>query len=541
MTKRMPRTLRFERDTHGALPGLSVDSFLDATPDAVLVFDEAGRILHTNSAAELFFGRSRAELTGSSFDSHLPEASITRFQEAFATALARDIDGHPGARGEFRSRLLDVDATAFSLRLARIDDAKATIVACWIHDLTNSLRGDVVADQLSTLIESTDDAIIGTDLEGAVTVWNPAAERLYGYSAAEVLGQNAANLTVAPIREEEVEVIAEQLLSNGSVRRFETERMRKDGRPVDVSLSISLVHDGCGRPIGTLAIAHDITAKKTAERKLLAARDELEVRVAERTSHLADAAKRLQTEIAERQSIQAELRRSERLATVGTLAAGIAHELNNPLGLITLELHHALDNVNDAEQVRESLKEIEGDAKRCADIVSGVLRFARNEASDKRSGDLNETLRIAVRLAAEAKSDRGVRIESFLTEPLPRIRMNGAEVEQLLINLINNAVHASDSGSRIRVSTTSSENGVRLCIRDEGHGMSETQRARACDPFYTTRTHEGGTGLGLSICHGIVADHGGDIEIESTVGHGTTVTVNFPLPDDQLSGVAGAR
>jgi PAS domain S-box-containing protein len=531
MDSREPIRDAFGQNAQGLPPGLSVDTFLAASPDAVLILDEAGRILHANSAAERVFGRKRSALAGAALESRLPHPSIERFREALAKAVAANENATPGEGVELRSRLLDVDAVAFSLRLARIDDGKSKIVACWIRDLTESLQGHVVADQLSTLIESSDDAIIGTDLTGTVTVWNPAAERLFGYTASEMIENNAADRMIAPVHEEEVDRIAEQLSQGGTVRRFETERLRKDGTLIAVSLSISVVHDGRGRPIGTLAIMHDITARKRAESKLRAARDELERRVEERTANLQEAARRLKKEVAEKQAAQAELRRSERLAAVGTLAAGIAHELNNPLGLITLELHHALAHTGDPIQVRGSLEEIERDAKRCSEIVSSVLRFSRNEASDKCPGDLNESLRKAVRLAAETRGDSDIRIETFLAQPLPRIRMNAAEVEQVLVNLINNAAQASYSGSRIRVSTASDKDGVRLCVRDEGRGMSETQRARACDPFYTTRTHEGGTGLGLSICHGIVAEHGGRIEIESSVGQGTAVTVTFPVPD----------
>jgi PAS domain S-box-containing protein len=535
MSKHEPSGATVERNGCGSLPGLSVDSFLAAAPDAVLILDEAGRILHANTPAERAFGCTKTELAGSALESRLPQPSIERFREALKAAFGPNEDDTPGGCVEIHSRLLNVEATAFSLRLARIDDGKAKIVACWIRDLTEILQGDVIADQLSTLIESSDDAIIGTDLAGTVTVWNPAAERLFGYAAAEVLGKNAADRMIAPVHEEEIDSIAEQLSQGSTVRRFETERLRKDGTLLGVSLSISVVHNGRGRPIGTMAIIHDITARKCAEEKLRAARDELERRVEERTANLHEAARKLEMEVAERHAVQAELRRSERLAAVGTLAAGIAHELNNPLGLITLELHHALDHTDDPLQVQESLEEIERDAKRCSEIVSSVLRFSRNEASDKCPGDLNESLRNAARLAAEARNDNDIRIETFLTQPLPRIRMNAAEVEQVLVNLINNAAQASYAGSRIRVSTASDENSVRLCVRDEGHGMSETQRARACDPFYTTRTHEGGTGLGLSICHGIVADHGGHIEIESTVGHGTAVTVVFPFANGARS------
>ena len=391
---------------------------------------------------------------------------------------------------------------------------------------------DEIAERLSTLIASMDDAVIGTDLEGAVNVWNPAAERLYGFSAAEVFGMNAAELTVPEDRKKEIDMIVEKLAAGGTVERFETVRMRKDGTPVDVSLSISFVMNRKSQPIGTLAVAHDITARKRAEARIREARDDLERRVEERTANLRSANRALEREIAERLAAQEELRRSERLAAIGTLAAGIAHEMNNPLGLIRLELHHAREHLGDPAALTESLDEIERDLERCSHIVSGVLRFAREESTEKTTGDLNGVVRSAVASAVANAGATGVRIETFLAEPLPRLRMNAVEVEQVLINLIDNAIQASYAGSTVRVATSAGDDGVRVCVRDRGRGMTETERARACDPFYTTRTHEGGTGLGLSVCHGIVAGHGGALEFNATPGGGTTVLLHFPAAGD---------
>lgn len=248
----------------------------------------------------------------------------------------------------------------------------------------------------------------------------------------------------------------------------------------------------------------------------------------------------LSREIDERKQAQANLRRSERLASIGTLAAGLAHEINNPLGLIALEVHHASRHANDLNVLMTSLGEIDGYVKRCARIVKSVLQFAREETTEKWAVSLNEIAENARDLTREKARQASISVELDLAPDLPQLTLNSTEMEQVFVNLIHNAIHASKSGARVRLTTRHDDGTVRALVSDEGRGMTEQDVQRAFDPFYTTRSHEGGTGLGLSTCHGIITDLGGSIRIDSKPGRGTTVTVMLPTAQ-LLAGTQGSQ
>jgi PAS domain S-box-containing protein len=504
----------------------------ESAPIAVVLAGGDGGIVYVNPATERLFGYAHGELEGHPVENLIPERFRGSHGRAFTTF------GGDGRSAAFLKNPaltgLRKDGSEFPLemQLTALATEGDSLVLCYITDVTDRRQFDSVAEQLMMIRDSSDDAIIGTTIGGIITSWNQAAEQLYGYAAAEAIGRDAAELTVPPARASEIVAIAEQLASTGRVRRFETERMRQDGSLVGVSISMALVRDDEGRSVGTLALTHDISDRKRAEAALRAAHDELETRVMERTASLTAANVRLEQEIAERHKAQANLRRSERLAAIGTLSAGIAHEINNPLGLIAFELEHARRHGTDPAALAASLAEIEKAVARCANIVSGVLGFARHEATHLAYGDVNEAIQKAIEATCESGRRAGVTVRSELRGNLPPLLMNPVDMEQVLVNLIENALHASVEGGEVLVMSDGSANLLRVRVRDQGRGMSDAEAARACEPFYTTRMNEGGTGLGLSICHGIVASHGGVLSIESAPGVGTTITLEFPVEQD---------
>jgi PAS domain S-box-containing protein len=501
----------------------------ESAPIAVVLAGGDGTIVYVNPATARLFGYAHGELEGFPVENLIPERFRRRHARAFTTF------GRDGRNTTFLKNPvltgLRKDGSEFPLemQLTALATEGDSLVLCYITDVTDRLQLDSVAEQLTMIRDSSDDAIIGTTIGGIITSWNEAAEQLYGYAAAEVIGRDATELTVPPARSSEIAAIAEQLATTGRVRRFETERMRQDGSLVDVSISMTVVREDGGRPVGTLALIHDISGRKRAEAALRAAHDELETRVMQRTVSLTVANARLEHEIAERHKAQANLRRSERLGAIGTLSAGIAHEINNPLGLIAFELEHARRYGSDPMALAASLGEIEKAVARCASIVSRVLGFARHEATHSAYGDVNEAIRKAIDVTCEGGRRAGIAVRSDLRDDLPPLLMNPVDMEQVLVNLIENALHASAEGGEVLVMSDGDANLMRVRVRDQGRGMNEAEAARACEPFYTTRINEGGTGLGLSICHGIVASYGGVLSIESAPGIGTTVTLEFPV------------
>jgi signal transduction histidine kinase len=228
-----------------------------------------------------------------------------------------------------------------------------------------------------------------------------------------------------------------------------------------------------------------------------------------------------------REQAEERLRQAERLVAMGTFAAGIAHEVNNPLTAILLAARHALMGNRKPATLRIALGEIVADAQRCARIVRGVLRFARQEPSEKAPEDLNEIVHQARRLTSDLAHRRHVGVRLELAKDLPTVAANRTDIEQALVDVINNAIEASAAGQEVVVRTETAPDAVRVRVQDRGTGMPAEVKDRAFDPFFTTRASEHGTGLGLSMAHGIIAEHGGWITIDSQPGEGTLVTVEL--------------
>lgn len=222
------------------------------------------------------------------------------------------------------------------------------------------------------------------------------------------------------------------------------------------------------------------------------------------------------------------LRKAERLASIGTLAAGIAHELNNPIGLLQLQLDNVLANGGHSKNTLNTFRQMQKNIDRAAHIVKSVLRFSRKESSEKSQLHFENILKSALDLSSQMLCAKAVDIQVEQIGTLEPIFGNAIELEQVLINLIHNATFASKFGGTIHVTMRQTEPGLRFTIEDHGLGMSEEEVDRAFDPFFTTRTETGGTGLGLSTCYGIMSDHGGRIEIESALEKGTVVSLFIP-------------
>lgn len=222
------------------------------------------------------------------------------------------------------------------------------------------------------------------------------------------------------------------------------------------------------------------------------------------------------------------------MATVGTLAAGIAHQINNPIGSILTTADFAILTAGDAdgEQIRsDALEDIRSQAIRCGKIVRSVLQFSRSEATEKWPNDLTGVLRTAVDATSNYAREREASVTlSLETGETARVTlMNPIELEQVFVNLIQNAIEAQPRGARISVSSrATAEDRVEVIVADDGPGVAEMDAPSVFDPFFTTRLRDGGTGLGLSVAHGIVVDHGGTMWLDTA-------------PADEDSAYPGAR
>ncbi|MCR9096134.1 MAG: ATP-binding protein [bacterium] len=367
-----------------------------------------------------------------------------------------------------------------------------------------------------TIFESEPACVKLVARDGSLLSMNPAGlAMIEADREEEMIGACVYDLVVP--RDRAAFIALNERVFEGEHARLEFEIEGCKGTHRQMETFAAPLEDENGRIVAQLAVTHDISDRKLEQAELAAYRERLEALVAERTREL--------------EASREDARRNEQLAALGTLAAGLAHELNNPLGTILIGTEMAA-LTTDEEERDEALAGIRRDVERCSHIVKSMLRFGRNESSEKRSISMNDVVRRARDDARHQTRGAGVELEVDLDASLPAIDGNATELAQVLLNLIQNATNASSAGGRIEITTRWIADDLRTevecTVRDHGIGMSKDVLARARDPFFTTRLHAGGTGLGLSVSHGIVADHDGRLTIDSDEGRGTRVTVALP-------------
>ena len=359
-------------------------------------------------------------------------------------------------------------------------------------------RAEQIRRRMAAMVESSADAMLTTDAATIVTSWNRAAEKLYGYSAAEVIGKSIA-LIVPPERPDEVRTLLAKLVVGQSVEHHATTRVRKDGTRVTVDISLSPIWDEAGKIVGASSIAHDITGQRRAEEAL---------------------------------------RRNEKLATAGRLAAAVAHEINNPLeavsNLIYLSRHHP-------EKRDQYLEMAEREVQRVAAVAQQMLGFVRESALPSPL-NVAATLDDVLKLYLRQLNDKHIHVRKHY-DPAVEIYGFGGELRQLFSNLILNALDALDDGGRLILNvapgrewsdgkeTGVRRTGVRITIADNGSGIQQADLARIFEPFFSTKG-DSGTGLGLWLSHGIVQKHEGSIHVRSrTTGSSSGTLFSVFLPD----------
>lgn len=330
-------------------------------------------------------------------------------------------------------------------------------------------------------------------LDGRMMTTNKAMQQMLGYSSNELHGMLIEEITHPEDAALHLGFFSDARAGVRDSYEAEKRYCCKDGKVIWGHVTVSLVRDNAGKPAFTIGLIVDIT---------------------------------------ERKRLDAQLQQSERLGSLGTFAAGMAHELNNPLAAIQITAEHAQDAwvVRPEQQVvHDCLSDILDDSQRCAQIVKRVLHFARPTNRVKSQVALHALIQMALTHTQRYVEQKGGRMDLTFASEQPTIIAHEDEIELVLINLIRNAVEASRPGGSIAIRTEVCDREVQVAVQDFGSGLSEAERQRVFDPFYTTRETSGGTGLGLSIVHRIITDHDGRIALESSMGQGTTVQFRLPL------------
>jgi PAS domain S-box-containing protein len=352
-------------------------------------------------------------------------------------------------------------------------------------------RAERSTREMAAIVEYSGDAIFSTDHEGIISSWNRAAENLFGYTSDEALGMRS-NRLAPPERQEEAARNLQIFTSGGNVNPYQTERIRKDGTLLPVLLSLSSLRDARGRIVGASAIARDISAEKQSEEAV---------------------------------------RRSEKLATAGRLAASIAHEINNPLEAVVNLLYLAREDPANAGQY---LTMAEQEVGRVAQLAQQTLGFVRDTNT---VGPVNAPVIMEEILQLYSRKIEARQIYVLRRfHKVEQVNAYAGEIRQLFANLVVNAVEAMGKHGSLYVRVApgrdwrGGRDGIRVTVADNGSGIPSADLQRVFEPFYTTKK-ETGTGLGLWVSSGIVRKHGGSIRVRSRVDgrpRGTVFSIFLP-------------
>ena len=475
--------------------------------EGVVVQDDQWNIVRIN--------RSAAQLLGLSEHPTAKESIVHAFDLFFPNGEPVPKDEWPSAlarRGEFLHNR--------ELIIRRIDTGKvvtvqvstspiagrpgeAQLIVSTYRDITQTRQIDEARTRLEAIVESSEDAIIGKDDGGMITSWNTGAEKIFGYTAEEMIGQSIARLLPVDRLQEEYDIL-KRSKQGETIDHIETVRKKKNGQFIHVSLTISPVRDASGKVVGASMIARNITDRK---------------------------------------QLESQLYQSQKMEAIGQLTGGIAHDFNNLLGVIVgnLDLLERLVSKNEAGLKR--VQTAQKAAARGADLTRRLLAFSSNVELKPAPIELHPCVHNTIELARALGPD--IKITTHFDDSMPLVLVDPAGLESALLNLAVNARDAMPKGGTLTISTQLSnlekdyppdqagelKAGRYACISisDTGHGMSKETLERVFEPFFTTKPRGKGTGLGLAMVYGFVKQSGGTVRIYSELNYGTTVTFYLPL------------
>ena len=517
-------------DVVGRLRNLAVSllspGLLEAIPDAIVAVNRQGVILQANSQTEDMFGYPREELIGQRIEILVPD----RYREQHLRHRDHFID-QPKTRRMgpglgLWGRRRDGSEFPVEISLSPVPTDNGIVVLSAIRDVSDrkqieeQLRraNDELAERknrqlweyqnrLALIVDSSQDAIIGKDLDGIITHWNKGAENIYGYKAEEIIGKSITMLAPAD-RQDEIPKILESISNGQRLEHFETVRVTKDGRQLNISISISPIHNAAGVIVGASTIARNITAQKKAEDQL---------------------------------------RQSQKMEAVGRLAGGIAHDFNNILGIITMCAELLRGHVTSEELPLKLIAHIRDASKRGASLTRQLLAFSRKQPTQSKVLDLNDRLKEVGKLLRPLMGD-DVNILLLPRSELAFVQADPGQLDQIVLNLAVNSRDAMPRGGKFVIETATAEfddefvrqhppmkpgRYVMLAVSDNGSGMDAATVSHIFEPFFTTKEIGKGTGLGLATVYGIVQQSGGHIWVYSEPGRGTTFKVYLPCADDK--------
>lgn len=503
-------------------------------PDAVVAVNEEGVIVQVNAQAQALFGYKGGELVGQKIEVLVPARSRKQHRQERKRFSDQPKVRRMGAGLDLTGRRKDGSEFPVEISLSPVRTAKGVLVLSAIRDISDRKMIEAALRQadaelqrqkdrqlwdsqnrMALIVDSSEDAIIAKTLDGIITHWNHGAERIYGYVADEVLGKHISILA-PPERADEIPGILARIRRGESAQHFESVRVAKDGRRLNVSLSISPIRDREGTILGASVIARNITERVRSEEQL---------------------------------------RQAQKMEAVGRLAGGLAHDFNNILGILTSCTELVRDRVGAKSEAYSYLDTMREAIQRGSSLTRQLLAFSRRQVLKPELLDLNQRLQETSKLLRTLMGD-DVEVVIVKRSEQAIVEADPGQVDQVVLNLAVNARDAMPHGGKFILETgvaTFDESFARshqpmkpgkyvmLAVSDTGTGMDEATVPRIFEPFFTTKEPGKGTGLGLATVYGIVQQNGGHIWVYSEPGRGTTFKIHLPSAEYKLEGTSKAE
>jgi PAS domain S-box-containing protein len=462
---------------------------LDASPDLVFIIDSNDTIHFANKVSER---KLDVKLIGEKLRSFITGEFIPVYDKVRRVALTNGFYGDV----EMQIKLIDKGILTGVFYLTRVgsvsDDSLSMVV--FIRDISEQRRTEMQLLRFANAIHYAVNPLQITDAEGKIIYVNPAYERAFGFSKDELIGQNP-NIVSSGKHSKRFWQKVWQSISGGNIWKGEIVNRNSKGELMYIELIISPIIDPSGRVAGFLGSHRDITEKRHLEEQLI---------------------------------------RSQKMENIGTLAAGIAHEVGNPLTSIS-SLVQVIQRTTDDSFAKDKLELVKNQINRIAKIIRELVDFARPSHYEIKTVDLNKIIREAVNITRYGKKARHVNFKLELEDSLLPISVVPDQLIQVFINIIINALDAIETNNGDITLISRADSKYLYCvIKDTGKGIHEDELDKIFDPFYTTKKVGEGTGLGLWVSYGIIKNFGGNITVDSVVGRGTSVTISLPIKQKDI-------
>jgi PAS domain S-box-containing protein len=481
---------------------------VESAMDAIISVDHEQRIVLFNAAAEQMFRCAASEALGQPIERFIPERyrhdhkkDIERFGESGTTTRRMG-----ALRNVFGTRA-DGEEFPAEAAISQIDTAQGKLFTVILRDITQRKQAEETLQHernfISAVLETQAALVVILDREGRILQFNRACVRATGYTFEEVQGKPFWEFFLVPEEAEDVKEVFRELRDVGLPNQYENYWLTKNGERRRIAWANSTMMSPSREVDYIMGYSREVEYIISTG-----------------------------IDITDLKETQDRLRQTERLAELGTLASGMAHEIGTPMNVILGRAEHLLQRTDD-ERTRKGLEIIIGQVERITRIMNQLLTFARRRPIDRRPIDLRRTIVDTLEVLYERIQKNGIAVDTVFPDAVPPAVADPDQISQVLLNLLVNAIHAMPDGGSLRLTLSRRDRHLALAVADTGHGIPKDVLPKVFNPFFTTKEVGKGTGLGLTVVHGIITEHGGTIAVDSEPGRGTTFTVTLPIHEER--------